>query len=735
MTVAVPDLPLDRLRVLLLLGLVLVGLAARLPHLATPPLDFHPTRQYRSALLARGHYLATRSREPEWRRQVARENLGRLQRLELPIMEHAAVLMYRATGGERLWLPRLLSVVFWLVAGLFLYQAAARLFSTASAAVALAFHLLAPYGLMASRSFQPEPLLVCCLAAAIAALVAWTERPTIGRLVWLAAVSGVGTLVKPVFVFFVVPAGVLVWMTRTSARGTLRDWRIFAWLLSMLVPAVAFYLWPMLQGDGGLSSQARMSVLPGLVATQAYWRGWLQMIDRVVGVPFAVAALAGLLLQRERTSRALVGGLWLGYAVFGLVFTYHIHTHDYYSLPLVPIVGLGLASLSEAALRSTSSARRRLASEAAIAGVLGLAAIWGLSQAPRSGAEQALDAEREKLERFGELVEHSVRTITLDSSYGFPMFYHGELSGSNWPLSIDRRLDELQGRAEPDAAARLSRLGGADYFVVNNLAELGAQPDLQDVLARGFPTVARGADYLVYDLRRTELTLDRTVLNFAASSDGTAITGPQELRVVGGAASEWTVASSTPSAFTVTPSGGRGRGSIRISAAPGPRLDDGPPVEGTVSVTRLDPPTELPQVNVSVRTVPAGASAPPIGFVDLPADGAALTGPIVVAGWALDDIEVVRVGIYLDAAGNADDGLVFLGEAMLLEDVRPDVEAIYPEWPFSYRAGWGHTVEPRQLPNGGNGPFTFRVYAEDREGNRTLLGTRRVTARNPQPST
>src|SRR5258706_7370780 len=40
-------------------------------------------------------------------------------------------------------------------------------------------------------------------------------------------------------------------------------------------------------------------------------------------------------------------GLWAGYFLFGIYFNYHISTHDYYSLPLIPIVLLSLAPLAD----------------------------------------------------------------------------------------------------------------------------------------------------------------------------------------------------------------------------------------------------------------------------------------------------------------------------------------------------------------------------------------------------
>jgi hypothetical protein len=45
--------------------------------------------------------------------------------------------------------------------------------------------------------------------------------------------------------------------------------------------------------------------------------------------------------------RRFLLGLWAGYAVFGIYFNYHISTHDYYSLPLIPIVALSIAPLAD----------------------------------------------------------------------------------------------------------------------------------------------------------------------------------------------------------------------------------------------------------------------------------------------------------------------------------------------------------------------------------------------------
>jgi hypothetical protein len=105
-----------------------------------------------------------------------------------------------------------------------------------------------------------------------------------------------------------------------------------------------------------------------------------------------------------------------------------------------------------------------------------------------------------------------------------------------------------------------------------------------------------------------------------------------------------------------------------------------------------------------------------------------------VSGWALDDIQVTRVTIWRNPApgeytphGN---GLVYIGDAVFLEDARPDVAAVFPQAPLNYRGGWGYLMLTRGLPNGGNGTFDISVYAQDAEGKQTRLGVRRISVTN-----
>jgi hypothetical protein len=99
---------------------------------------------------------------------------------------------------------------------------------------------------------------------------------------------------------------------------------------------------------------------------------------------------------------------------------------------------------------------------------------------------------------------------------------------------------------------------------------------------------------------------------------------------------------------------------------------------------------------------------------------------IPVTGWVLDDIGVESVKIYRGETGN----LVYIGDASFVEGSRPDVEGAFPDYPMSYKAGWGYMLLTYFLPNGGNGTFKLHAVATDSEGKSVTLGVKNITCDN-----
>lgn len=132
-----------------------------------------------------------------------------------------------------------------------------------------------------------------------------------------------------------------------------------------------------------------------------------------------------------------------------------------------------------------------------------------------------------------------------------------------------------------------------------------------------------------------------------------------------------------------------------------------------------------------------GSTAAPFGSFDTPADGATgVSSNIPVTGWALDDIGIDKVQILRDAVGAEAAGTrVYIGDAVFVDDSRPDVGTAYPNAPASYRGGWGYMMLTNFLPapsggTAGNGVYKLYAVATDKDGHQTTLGAKTITVDN-----
>ena len=493
---------LIRHRHALLLGLLLLAaLAIRCDGITGLPLAFKPTRQYRSAIIARDCYYRSGAPAATWQQRIAALNRQRAGILEPQIMELLACWGYRLAGAEYLWIPLSLSATFWVLGGLFLYLAARRLVSADGALAAVAFFLFLPFGITASRSFQPDPLMIMLLCGSLLVILRYDDEPSGARVAVAGAVSGLAILVKPVCLFVILAAFLSLSIRRRGVRQCATDRHVIAFVGISLGVGAAFSFYAIFVARLALRHQAGISFLPRLWLRPSYWRGWLHCIRVVVGAPALLLALLGTALLRGR-QRWFLLGLLGGYVAFGLAFTYHVHTHTYYQLQLVPIVALGLGAVVDAVRRQQSRLGGPWPSRLAALAVLGLA----LGPAVRGYSPPTTDPGFIAVARqIGAAVGHSANTIFLAEYYGKPLIYHGELAGVSWPKSADFRAQRLRGESPLTAAEQLAafRRSSPEYFIVSDLPALDAQADLKRLLDSRFPVVAKTDRYVIFDLRRS----------------------------------------------------------------------------------------------------------------------------------------------------------------------------------------------------------------------------------------
>jgi len=497
-----------RVRHFALLGLVLgSALGARIYRIGQPPLDFAPTRQYFAALQARCFYLEHAPAIPKWRKVLAVQNSPKT--LEFPLLQRLAALGYRLHGGEDLQIPRLLSVFAWFVGGILMYCAARRLASPSAALVASAFFLLCPFGVAASRSFQPDPLMVTLLILTYLTLLEYGARGGPSRLFAAATSGGLAVLVKPMVLFQVVAGFLAVWYTR---RGRGRDRSVLH--LGIFVAVVAalgagYYLHEWF-APTRVRSWTQQAFLPHLLLTAKFWQGWLAQSWKVVGFLAPVAALMGFLSLHKGVARRFVVGLAGGYVAFGLFFNYHCFTHDYYHLQLIPLVALALAPFTDRVTASLREARlvARVSTDVVlllmfVAAVLDLAVV-SFYREWRANFGDEVATYRE----VGGLVGHEANNVLLASYYGQPLEYYGEIGGVSWPYPPDLRLEGLMGMPARSAEERLAAMVAVHdprYFIATDLPELHAQQGLERFLALNFEVKAKTDRYVIYDLKAPRL--------------------------------------------------------------------------------------------------------------------------------------------------------------------------------------------------------------------------------------
>ncbi|NOZ68848.1 MAG: phospholipid carrier-dependent glycosyltransferase [Deferribacteres bacterium] len=495
---------------------------------------------------------------PEWKKDVASFYMHRRSRVMEPrLIEYMASFAYRMAGGEYLWIPRLMSSIFWLIGAVFLYLTAERItFSGAAALFSTAFYLFLPISILGSRSILAEPLMIMMLLVGLFTILRYYERPSVFRLAATAGVSALAIFIKPMCMFLLFGAFVALSVNRHGVWKTVISRRLLVFTVLSLLPVTAYFFLTGFFRDE-LLEQSQISFIPQLLLSPSFWKDWLAMVGSVVGYIALTAALAGILRFRQGIPRAMITGLWIGYFVFGLSFNNRITVHDYYHLQLIPVVALSLGPIGADAIRHITdyvrAQRWRISALAILLLVLSGAGIFTISRLQWREATPDLrnkmeimgsifginpqfikfvkpdfTEEVETAREIGEIVGHTTKVITLSSNYGELLAYYGELTAYPWQTSLTFQIYKMQGINVPPIDELFNtfykRWGFPSYFIITDFRELDRQPELKNFLDKNFPVMIRNNNYLIYDLR------EKTALSFTMAKNilaGAGDTGTQ----------------------------------------------------------------------------------------------------------------------------------------------------------------------------------------------------------------
>ena len=482
----------QRFLISLLFGILFAaGIGVRLVDLTDRPLDFNPSRQLFSAIIARAIYYEGLPDVDQALLDLVRSHRAELEKLEPPILETIVVAGYRLTGGENVWIARVFSIVTWMGGAVVVFLLAKRAGGAIGAVVGMGYFLFLPLAIYASRSFQIDSTMVVLFGAALLALIKWTERRSWKWAVIAGLTSGLAVFLKGYGAILMGPAmAACIWAADETPDGEkparklarlARDRQTWLILLLTLVPTLLYY--PALAGETG--SLYTRSILNRLddVLTPSFYIRWMILLDRLLGLPLLLAAFGSAWLAPKKL-RGMLLGLWLGYGLYGLAFPKLIITHDYYQLPLILIAAVSMAPAAE--LVGTALFRQGRWGQIVFAGLLLVSAAY-----PGWIARSVLVAEDYRdanvyWEEVGAAIPTDGRAVGYTQDYGFRLMYYGWRVIGVLPEQIS-------------AEKFIAGYPGADYFVVTARNQMSA--DLAEYLEATYPVIASGGGYAVYDLK------------------------------------------------------------------------------------------------------------------------------------------------------------------------------------------------------------------------------------------
>lgn len=484
------------IELLLVLSLLILGAGLRFYDLTDPPLDYHPSRQLRGAIIARSIYYQILPNAEADKRELAVSIARSTGRFEAPILETLTAYTYRFLGGEQLWVGRAYSILFWLIGAVFLFLLARRLTTLWPALFCLGYMLLLPFAVQASRVFQPDPAMTMWIVVAGYALVRWQETSAWRWAIFAAVVSGLAVLTKPVAGYIVAACAVSVVLGVYKFRQIIKNPQLWAMILIMAALPFAYYF-SNRQGNIAAYFENWTISLAYLLKEPAFYVRWLSFLSNLVGFASIILGLLGIWLASPRL-RLLLVGWWIGYFIYGLTVPYQMYTHSYYSIQLVPILALSLTPVVEVLLGRLKGIKGfwRL-SFAFWVLLLVVYPAWISITTTRAEDNRAAPQYWAKV---GALLPSEGRVIALTQSYGYPLMYYGWRKVTLWQTSGEQELAALRGRKKDFETTFTNRLEGMDYFLVTALNQFEAQKDLKKALYEKYPLLAEGNGYLIFDL-------------------------------------------------------------------------------------------------------------------------------------------------------------------------------------------------------------------------------------------
>lgn len=329
-----------------LLFLVIIILASfwiRQYRVNIPLGDWHSWRQVDTAAVARNFvkegfdFLHPKYDDMAPVSEDHRPNPERLRFVEFPIYSASVAVVYLALDNVEVIYGRQVSVFFSLCSIIFLYLLVRKFLGVRIALLSSFFFGFLPFNIYFSRVFLPEPMMVFASLAALYFFVKLLETEKLLFFVLTALFLNVAFLTKPYMLYLFIPMAYLSCHFQGMKAFTNRKLYFLAFL--SVIPLLAWRAW-MLQFPEGIPSSSWLFNKDNIRYKGAFlhWIIGERLGREILTVAGFFLTTLGIFLKPKKGQTYFFHWWLLSVSLYVVILASGNVEHDYYQVPLVPIL-------------------------------------------------------------------------------------------------------------------------------------------------------------------------------------------------------------------------------------------------------------------------------------------------------------------------------------------------------------------------------------------------------------
>lgn len=335
----------------LIIFILLVVFSLRLYKIDRPLADWHSWRQADTAAVSRnfikeGFNLFIPKFDDMSKQANGLDNPNRYRFVEFPIYNSLIAIVWKFTGIEVVF-ARLTTVIITLISTILIYLIVRHFSSVLTAFFASFFFATIPYNVFYSSTILPGPFMVMSTLGLYYSFIKYLDQEKIQYLFLSIVFANLALLSWPIAAFFFLP---IIYLAFEKYKiGMFKNAKLWIFAFLSIAPTISWRIW-MLNFPEGIPNW-RFLINEGNIRFKGAFFRWIFM-ERVGNLILAFGGVPLLVLGvilKEGREKLFYYSILASSLIYITVFASGNVRHDYYQVPLIPILsifmGKGVAAL------------------------------------------------------------------------------------------------------------------------------------------------------------------------------------------------------------------------------------------------------------------------------------------------------------------------------------------------------------------------------------------------------